>query len=129
MKKIKYIALTIFTLLILVGCTHYQKLGDVLNLKEDSIEQIIVETKMTKGNKSEITLEKKDYKKFLDKLSSYDIKEIKDEKYKGWEYFIKIKADEDIKISLTGNIMYINDKLYLTKNYYNNDFLYLFENK
>lgn len=47
-----------------------------MNLKEDNIKQITVETAMTE-KKSEVALEKKEYKNFLDKISSYDILEKK----------------------------------------------------
>lgn len=131
MKKLKYIIITICTLLLLTACQqgkNHQKLGDILDLKEDKIKNIIVETTITEG-KSDLLLEKKDYKKFLDKLSSYNILEIKNNNEKGWQYFIKIEADEDILISIMDNKISVNDKLYISDNLDKNDLLYLFENR
>lgn len=131
MKKSKYIIIAIFTLLLLTACQqgrNPQKLADILDLKEDKIKNIIVETTITK-EKSDLVLEKKDYKKFLDKILSYNILEIKDNNEKGWQYFIKIESDEDILISIMDNKIYVNDKLYVSDNLNKNDFLYLFENR
>ncbi|WP_103981701.1 hypothetical protein [Helcococcus massiliensis] len=131
MKKLKYIIITMCTLLLLTACQqgkNHQKLGDILDLKEDKIKNIIVETTMTK-NKTDLVLEKKDYKKFLDKLSSYNTLEIKNNNEKGWQYFIKIEADEDILISIMDNEISVNDKLYISDNLDKYDFLYLFENR
>lgn len=131
MKKFKYIAITIFTLILLVGCKNSeknQKLGDVLKLKEESIKQIIVETTLT-DKKSEVVLEKKDYKKFLNKISSYSIVEKNDNKKKGWQYLVKIESDKNIQFSIMDNIIYINDKIYVSNNLNKDDLLYLFENK
>ena len=131
MKKIIYIATVIFTLLILIACQDKKnnlKLGDVLNLKEDSINQIIVETTMTK-EKSDVILEKKEYKKILDKILSYDISEKELLNLKGWNYFIKIKSDKDIYFSIAENRIYLNDKMYISNNLNKNDLLYLFEDK
>lgn len=99
-----------------------------MDIKEDKIKNIIVETTMTEG-KSDLVLEKKDYKKFLDKLLSYNILEIKNNNEKGWQYFIKIEADENILISIMDNEISVNDKLYISDNLDKNDFLYLFENR
>ncbi|MDO4604787.1 MAG: hypothetical protein Q4B23_02275 [Helcococcus sp.] len=131
MKKIKYIALTIFTLLILVACQdrkNNQKLSDVLNLKEDNIKQIIVETTMTK-HKTDLVLDKKDYKKFLDKILSYNIVEEEYDKAKGWQYLIRIKSDKDISFSIMDNKIKLGDKMYISNNLNKNDLLYLFDNK
>lgn len=131
MKKIIYIATVIFTLLILIACQdrkNNQKLNDVLNLKEDNIKQIFVETTMTK-NKSELVMEKKDYKKFLDKIFSYNMVEKENDNEKGWQYAITIEADENVQLSIMDNKIYVNDKMYISNNLSKNDLLYLFDNK
>lgn len=131
MKKIIYIATVIFTLLILIAChdrKNNQKLNDILNLKEDSIKQIIVETTMTK-KKSELVIERKYYKKFLDKILSYNIVEKQNDNKKGWQYAITIEADENVQLSIMDNKIYINDKMYISNNLSKNDLLYLFDNK
>ena len=131
MKKTIYITTVIFTLLILTACQdrkNNQKLNDVLNLKKDSIIQIIVETTMTK-NKSELVLEKKDYKKFLDKILSYNIVEKENDNEKGWQYLIRIKSDKDISFSIMDNKIKLDDKMYISNNLSKNDLLYLFDNK
>ena len=130
MKK-KYIIIAILTLLLLTACQqnkNNQKLADILNLKEDNIKNIIVETTMTE-NKSDLVLEKKDYKKFLDKISSYNIVEKENDKAKGWQYFIKIEADEDVQFSIMDNRIYLDYKMYISDNLDKNDLLYLFENR
>ena len=131
MKKIKYIIIAICTFLLLTACQQSkkdQKLSDVLDLNEDKIKNIIVETTMTK-NKSDLVLEKKDYKKFLDKISSYNIVEKENDKKKGWQYAIKIEADEDVQFSIMDNTIYLGDKMYISDNLDKNDLLYLFENR
>lgn len=131
MKKLKYIIIAICTLLLLTACQlskKDQKLGDILDLKEDKIKNIIVETTMTK-NKTDLVLEKKDYKKFLDRISSYNIVEKENDKKKGWQYFIKIEADKDVQFSIMDNRIYIDDKMYISENLDKNDLLYLFENR
>ena len=131
MKKTIYITTVIFTLLILTACQdrkNNQKLNDVLNLKKDSIIQIIVETTMTK-KKSELVLEKKDYKKFLDKILSYNIVEKENDNEKGWQYLIRIKSDKDISFSIMDNKIKLDDKMYISNNLSKNDLLYLFDNK
>lgn len=131
MKKIKYIIITIFTLVLLTACQqnkNNQKLSDILDLKEDKIKNIIVETTLTE-NKSEVVLAKKDYKKFLDKILSYNIVEKENDKAKGWQYAIKIEGDEDVHFSIMDNKIYLRDKMYISNNLDKNDLLYLFENK
>lgn len=131
MKKLKYIIITICTLLLLTACQQSkkdQKLADILDFQEDKIKNIIVETTMTK-NKSDLVLEKKDYKKFLDKISAYNIVEIENDKKKGWQYAIKIEADEDVHFSIMDNKIYVDDKMYISNNLDKNDLLYLFENR
>ena len=57
MRKIIYIVTLIFTLLILVACQN-KKLSDILDIKEDKVQKIVVETTMTE-DKSDLVLEKK----------------------------------------------------------------------
>lgn len=128
MKKIIYIVTAIFTLLILVACQNNQKLSDVLNLKEDSIKQIIVETTMTE-DKTDLVLDKKDYKKFLDKILSYNIVEKEYDNAKGWQYLIRIKSDKDISFTIMDNEIKFDHKMYISNNLNKNDLLYLFKNK
>ncbi len=131
MKKIKYIIIEILTLLLLTACQqnkNKQKLADILNLKEDNIKNIIVETTLTE-NKSQVILEKKDYKKFLDKILSYNIIEKENDKAKGWQYAITIETDENIQLLIMDNRIYVDDKMYISDNLDKNDLLYLFENR
>ena len=131
MKKIKYIIIAVLTLLLLTACQqnkNNQKLADILNLKEDNIKNIIVETTLTE-NKSQVILEKQDYRKFLDKISSYNIVEKENDNLKGWQYAITIETDEDIQFSIMDNKIYTNDKMYISNNLDKNDLLYLFENR
>ena len=73
---------------------------------------------------------KKDYKKFLDKILSYNIVEEKEyDGTKGWQYLIRIKSDKDIFFSISDNIIYLDDKMYISNNLNKNDLLYLFKNK
>ncbi|WP_297376134.1 hypothetical protein [uncultured Helcococcus sp.] len=128
MRKIIYIVTLIFTLLILVACQN-KKLSDILDIKEDKVQKIVVETTMTE-DKSDLVLEKKDYKKFLDKILSYNIVEEKEyDGTKGWQYLIRIKSDKDIFFSISDNIIYLDDKMYISNNLNKNDLLYLFKNK
>nr|WP_276939744.1 hypothetical protein [Helcococcus sueciensis] len=131
MKKIKYIIIAVLTLLLLTACQqnkNNKKLADILNLKEDNIKNIIVETTLTE-NKSQVILEKQDYRKFLDKISSYNIVEKENDNLKGWQYAITIETDENIQFSIMDNKIYTNDKMYISNNLNKNDLLYLFEDK
>ena len=131
MKKIKYIIIAVLTLLLLTACQqnkNNKKLADILNLKKDNIKNIIVETTLTE-NKSQVILEKQDYRKFLDKISSYNIVEKENDNLKGWQYAITIETDEDIQFSIMDNKIYTNDKMYISNNLNKNDLLYLFEDK
>ena len=76
---------------LLVGCIS-NDLGDEksMNIKIDGIEQITVSTQTT-GQKQDVIIEKEKYEDLISKLNSYSLKEITDEKYKGWQYLIKIE--------------------------------------
>ena len=76
---------------LLVGCIS-NDLGDgkSMNIKIDGIEQITVSTQTT-GQKQDVIIEKEKYEDLISKLNSYSLKEITDEKYKGWQYLIKIE--------------------------------------
>ena len=76
---------------LLVGCIS-NDLGDEksMNIKIDGIEQITVSTQTT-GQKQDVIIEKEKFEDLISKLNSYSLKEITDEKYKGWQYLIKIE--------------------------------------
>ena len=76
---------------LLVGCIS-NDLGDEksMNIKIDGIEQITVSTQTT-GQKQDVIIEKEKYEDLISKLNSYSLREITDEKYKGWQYLIKIE--------------------------------------
>ena len=76
---------------LLVGCIS-KDLGDEksMNIKIDGIEQITVSTQTT-GQKQDVIIEKEKYEDLISKLNSYSLKEITDEKDKGWQYLIKIE--------------------------------------
>ena len=76
---------------LLVGCIS-NDLGDEksMNIKIDGIEQITVSTQTT-GQKQDVIIEKEKYEDLISKLNSYSLKEITDEKYKGWQYLKKKK--------------------------------------
>ena len=87
---------------LLVGCIS-NDLGDEksMNIKIDGIEQITVSTQTT-GQKQDVIIEKEKYEDLISKLNSYSLKEITDEKYKGWQYLIKIeKKGGEITMSLS----------------------------
>ena len=65
----------------------------------------------------------------ISKLNSYSLKEITDEKDKGWQYLIKIekKGGEITLISFMDNKVKVNDIVYEVRDYNIDDFSYLFE--
>lgn len=114
---------------LLVGCIS-NDLGDEksMNIKIDGIEQITVSTQTT-GQKQDVIIEKEKYEDLISKLNSYSLKEITDEKYKGWQYLIKIekKGGEIILICFMDNKVKVNDIVYEVRDYNIDDFSYLFE--
>ena len=74
-------------------------------------------------------IEKEKYEDLISKLNSYSLKEITDEKYKGWQYLIKIekKGGEIILICFMDNKVKVNDIVYEVRDYNIDDFSYLFE--
>ena len=99
-----------------------------MNIKIDGIEQITVSTQTT-GQKQDVIIEKEKYEDLISKLNSYSLKEITDEKYKGWQYLIKIekKGGEIILICFMDNKVKVNDIVYEVRDYNIDDFSYLFE--
>ena len=77
---------------VLFSRLYFKDLGDEksMNIKIDGIEQITVSTQTT-GQKQDVIIEKEKYEDLISKLNSYSLKEITDEKYKGWQYLIKIE--------------------------------------
>ncbi len=115
---------------LLVGCIS-NDLGDEksMNIKIDGIEQITVSTQTT-GQKQDVIIEKEKYEDLISKLNSYSLKEITDEKYKGWQYLIKIEkkgGGEIILICFMDNKVKVNDIVYEVRDYNIDDFSYLFE--
>ena len=117
------------SLVLLVGCIS-NNLGDEksMNLKIDGIEQITVSTQTT-GQKQDVIIEKEKFEDLISKLNSYSLKEITDEKDKGWQYLIKIekKGGEITLISFMDNKVKVNDIVYEVRDYNIDDFSYLFE--
>ena len=115
--------------MLLVGCIS-NDLGDEksMNIKIDGIEQITVSTQTT-GQKQDVIIEKEKYEDLISKLNSYSLKEITDEKYKGWQYLIKIekKGGEITLICFMDNKVKVNDIVYEVRDYNIDDFSYLFE--
>ena len=114
---------------LLVGCIS-NDLGDEksMNIKIDGIEQITVSNQTT-GQKQDVIIEKEKYEDLISKLNSYSLKEITDEKYKGWQYLIKIekKGGEITLICFMDNKVKVNDIVYEVRDYNIDDFSYLFE--
>lgn len=114
---------------LLVGCIS-NDLGDEksMNIKIDGIEQITVSTQTTR-QKQDVIIEKEKYEDLISKLNSYSLKEITDEKYKGWQYLIKIekKGEEITLICFMDNKVKVNDIVYEVRDYNIDDFSYLFE--
>lgn len=115
---------------LLVGCIS-NDLGDEksMNIKIDGIEQITVSTQTT-GQKQDVIIEKEKFEDLISKLNSYSLKEITDEKYKGWQYLIKIEkkgGGEIILICFMDNKVKVNDIVYEVRDYNIDDFSYLFE--
>lgn len=114
---------------LLVGCIS-NDLGDEksMNIKIDGIGQITVSTQTT-GQKQDVIIEKEKYEDLISKLNSYSLKEITDEKYKGWQYLIKIekKGGEITLICFMDNKVKVNDIVYEVRDYNIDDFSYLFE--
>ena len=124
MKKIFHLIAVTISLVLLVGCIS-NNLGDEksMNLKIDGIEQITVSTQTT-GQKQDVIIEKEKFEDLISKLNSYSLKEITDEKDKGWQYLIKI---EITLISFMDNKVKVNDIVYEVRDYNIDDFSYLFE--
>lgn len=129
MKKIFHLIAVTISLVLLVGCIS-NNLGDEksMNLKIDGIEQITVSTQTT-GQKQDVIIEKEKFEDLISKLNSYSLKEITDEKDKGWQYLIKIekKGGEITLISFMDNKVKVNDIVYEVRDYNIDDFSYLFE--
>ena len=111
---------------LLVGCISNDLKS--MNIKIDGIEQITVSTQTT-GQKQDVIIEKEKYEDLISKLNSYSLKEITDEKYKGWQYLIKIekKGGEITLICFMDNKVKVNDIVYEVRDYNIDDFSYLFE--
>ena len=73
--------------------------------------------------------QKEKYEDLISKLNSYSLKEITDEKYKGWQYLIRIekKGGEITLICFMDNKVKVNDIVYEVRDYNIDDFSYLFE--
>ena len=99
-----------------------------MNINIDGIEKITVSTQTT-GQKQDVILRNEDYKGLISKLNSYSIKEISDEKEKGWQYSIKIekKGGAITMISFMDNKVKVNDIVYEVRDYNTDDFSYLFD--
>ena len=127
-KKFNLIAI-IISLVLLEGCVSNNS-GDEksMNINIDGIEQITISTQVT-DPKQDYVLEDEEIKVVLDKLNSYSLKEITDEKEAGWQYLIKIekKGGDITLISFMDNKVKVNDILYEVRDYNVNDFLYLFD--
>ena len=125
MKKIFHLIAVTISLVLLVGCIS-NNLGDEksMNLKIDGIEQITVSTQTT-GQKQDVIIEKEKFEDLISKLNSYSLKEITDEKDKGWQYLIK--GGEITLISFMDNKVKVNDIVYEVRDYNIDDFSYLFE--
>lgn len=119
----------LLAVVLLVGCIS-NNLGDEksMNIKIDGIEQITVSTQTT-GQKQDVIIEKEKFEDLISKLNSYSLKEITDEKEKGWQYLIKIekKGGEITLISFMDNKVKVNDIVYEVRDYNIDDFSYLFE--
>ena len=90
----------LLAVVLLVGCIS-NNLGDEksMNIKIDGIEQITVSTQTT-GQKQDVIIEKEKFEDLISKLNSYSLKEITDEKDKGWQYLIKIEKKRKLVLKL-----------------------------
>ena len=129
MKKIVYTVAMIVSLVLMVGCgSNNSRDGKSMNINIDGIEKITVSTQTTE-QKQDVILRNEDYKGLISKLNSYSIKEISDEKDKGWQYSIKIekKGGAITMISFMDNKVKVNDIVYEVRDYNTDDFSYLFD--
>jgi major membrane immunogen (membrane-anchored lipoprotein) len=129
MKRAFHLIAVIMSLVLLVGCASDNS-GDKksMNINLEGIEQITVSTQTT-GQKQDVIIEKEKFEDLISKLNSYSLKEITDEKDKGWQYLIKIekKGGEITLISFMDNKVKVNDIVYEVRDYNIDDFSYLFE--
>ena len=129
MKRAFHIIAVMMSLVLLVSCAS-DNLGDKksMNINLEGIEQITVSTQTT-GQKQDVVIENEKIEDLINKLNSYSLKEITDEKDKGWQYLFKIeKKDEEITmISFMDHKVKVNDIVYEVGDYNIDDFSYLFE--
>lgn len=129
MKRAFHLSAVIMSLVLLVGCASDNS-GDKksMNINLEGIEKITVSTQTT-GQKQDVVVENEKIEDLINKLNSYSLKEITNEKDKGWQYLIKIeKKDEEITmISFMDHKVKVNDIVYEVGDYNIDDFSYLFE--
>lgn len=129
MKRVFHLIAVIIPLVLLVGCASNDS-GDEksMNINPEGIEQITVSSQTT-GQKQDVVIENEKIEDLIKKLNSYSLKEITDEKDKGWQYLIKIekKEGEITLISFMNNKVKVNDIVYEVRDYNIDDFSYLFE--
>lgn len=129
MRKIIYALLIVSLLLVISACSKSNDANEITKtVNEKNIIEVTVSTQMT-TQKQDIVLNENDWGKLLDKLSSYSLKRVDDEKKNGWEYLFKIKQKDDVitLISFMENQVIVNGTVYEVKDYDKEDFLYLFE--
>ena len=129
MKRAFHLIAVMMSLVLLVSCASDNS-GDKksMNINLEGIEQITVSTQTT-GQKQDVVIENEKIEDLINKLNSYSLKEITNEKDKGWQYLIKIeKKDEEITmISFMDHKVKVNDIVYEVGDYNIDDFSYLFE--
>lgn len=129
MKRVFHLFVVMMSLVLLVGCTSDNS-GDKksMSINLEGIEQITVSTQTT-GQKQDVVIENEKIEDLINKLNSYSLKEITDEKDKGWQYLFKIeKKDGKITIiSFMDHKVKVDDIVYEVGDYNMDDFSYLFD--
>lgn len=94
----------------------------------EKIIAITASTQMT-APKHDIVLNKSDWGKLLDKLTTYSLNPIGEaEDENGWEYRFKIEQEDDITvIAFMKDRVVVDGIVYEVEDYNSGDFLYLFE--